>query len=67
MPPRERACDVFLAGDGAELRCKRSAKRGDSRHVTSVERKLATMQLAAEMGFGLSVRRRFRNLDKTMD
>jgi hypothetical protein len=65
-PPRERACDVLLGGEGAELRCKRPAKLGDSRHVTSVERKLATTQLAAEMRFGLSVRSGFQGLDKSM-
>jgi hypothetical protein len=54
-PLRERACDALLGREGAELRCKRPAKRGDFRHVISVERKLATMQLAEGVELGSNI------------
>jgi hypothetical protein len=62
---RECACDALLGGEGAELRCKRPAKRGDFRPVRARERMLAKTRLAAEIGFGLSVRKRFRSLERS--
>jgi hypothetical protein len=58
-PSGEPAWGALLDGEGAELCCKKPAKRGDFRPVRSRERKLAMTRLAAEMRFGLAVRSRF--------
>jgi hypothetical protein len=47
-PPRERVRDVLLGCEGAELRRKRPAKRGLSRHVKTNQRNFATTWLAEE-------------------